>query len=77
MKLVGWWWNGRWGRMARRHIWLHTDGVVWRVEARQGDNDARVWGRNFDTEAEARQLVEAMMERTNAGEWNDLTSLRA
>jgi hypothetical protein len=38
MDLVGRWWNGRWGRLARRDVWLRRR-TVWEVEARQGEND--------------------------------------
>ena len=55
--------NGRvhsWGRLARRDIWLKLD-VTWRVEARQGDGDAKIWSRDYPTEAEARAAIAAMI----------------
>ncbi len=76
---VGWalegrWWNGKYGRIARRDLWLYTNGYVWRVDARQGDGDARVWSKQFTSEQEARQLTEDMMARADS-QWKDLTSL--
>jgi hypothetical protein len=43
--------------MARRDVWLKTDGTVWRVEARDGDGDSRVWGMNYPDETAARAVV--------------------
>jgi hypothetical protein len=71
------WWNGKWGQLARRDIWLKRD-QVWRVEARQGDGDSRVWSHEYPTEAEARAAVAEVMDRTGGpGEWKDLTRLSA
>jgi hypothetical protein len=36
MDLVGRWWNGQYGRLARRDTWLTSDGRTWHVRARQG-----------------------------------------
>ena len=33
------WWNGRWGRIARRDIYLRADGDRYVVEAREGGAD--------------------------------------
>jgi len=73
VELRGRWWNGRFGRLARRDIWLHTDGTAWRVEARAGDGDADKWRHEYADEDEARSVVAAMMERTGGrGAWRDL-----
>jgi len=71
MDQVARYWNGQFGRLARRDIWLKTDGVSWRVEARRGDGDASVWGRDYLTEAAARADMAALMERTH-DTWRDL-----
>jgi hypothetical protein len=72
---VGRWWNGRWGRLARRDIWLKQKHV-WRVEARTGDGDAHVWTHGYPTEAEARTVIRAMIDRNGGpGEWRDLHKL--
>jgi hypothetical protein len=39
--LIERWWNGRWGRLARRDIWLKRS-TTWRLEARQGDGDSDI-----------------------------------
>jgi hypothetical protein len=35
------WWNGKWGRLARRDVLLYEEGGVWWVEARQGGAEGR------------------------------------
>ncbi len=70
-RIVERWWNGNWGRLNQRRIWLSTDGETWRVEARQGDGDARVWSKDFVSELQARQLIREMKERAG-GEWKQL-----
>lgn len=72
--LVERWWNGLWGRLARRDMWLKTNGQLWAVQARKGDGDARVWTKVFDTEAEARQLAQEMRARSQVGVWTDITA---
>ena len=74
MGIVGRWWNGSFGRLTRRDIWLRTDGRTWRVEARGGDGDSPVWRRDHPDEASARAEIAAMMSRTGGPEaWRDLT----
>ena len=69
----GRWWNGRYGRLARRDVWLKSDGAAWRVEARDGDGDARVWGRNYPDETAARAMVAELLAR-GSDEWRDLSA---
>jgi hypothetical protein len=73
VELRGRWWNGRFGRLARRDIWLRSDGTTWRVEARAGDGDSRKWEHDYVDEHEARAVIAEMMDRTGgpAG-WRDL-----
>lgn len=74
MDLVQRLWNGRWGKLARRDIWLYTDGARWFLRARQGDGDSKVWTHDYTTEDEARTVVEGMIARTGGtGEWRDIT----
>lgn len=74
LELRGRWWNGRFGRLARRDLWLETDGDGhWKVRARQGDGDSRIWAHWHDDEAEARAEIAAMIERTGGpDEWRDI-----
>lgn len=40
--LVTWWWNGRWGRLARRDIKVFTNGQgLFQVEAWDGGAEGR------------------------------------
>jgi len=32
------WWNGTWGRLVRRDLYLYEDGNKWTVEARLGES---------------------------------------
>lgn len=73
VQLLGRWWNGRWGRLARHDIWLKAD-TVWRVEARRGDGDSKVWSHDYDTEASA--IIDAMIARTGGqDQWRDITDV--
>jgi len=72
-RVVASWWNGSFGRLAQRRIWLYTDGKVWRVQARHGDADARVWERDYTSEPDARAVIDAMLARTAAtNDWHEL-----
>ncbi|MEU7802579.1 hypothetical protein AB0B10_25300 [Micromonospora arborensis] len=72
MDVVGRWWNGSWGRIARRDIWLLLDGRRWCVRGRVGGDDGREVLHEFDDEQTARAMVSRMM-GTSAGAWRDLT----
>lgn len=71
------WFNGRWGRSARR-IWLRTIPGGFEVQARQGDSDQppRCW--HLPDEALARALVADLQQPDgddrNDG-WRDITDL--
>lgn len=71
--LVGRWWNGRWGRLARRDIWLH-ETTVWRVQRRRGDGDSdqvKEW--QFTSERAAREFVDRLIDTGGDG-WRDITT---
>lgn len=72
MKTVERWWNGQWGRLVRRDIWLKTDGTTWRVEARKGDGDSKVWGRDFGPDETAARTLVAEMKARGWTEWQQL-----
>lgn len=73
--LVGRWWNGKWGRLVRRDIWL-TRETAWLVRAREGDGETgRELHWRYSTEAEARAMVERLMQSSRPGEWRDLTEV--
>ncbi|GAA4565035.1 hypothetical protein GCM10023176_12220 [Micromonospora coerulea] len=72
MEVRGRWWNGSWGRMARRDIWLLADGRLWRVRGRLGGDGGQEVSYDFPDEPSARSMVGRMM-KTSAGTWRDLT----
>ena len=58
-------------RLARRDIWLLSDGRLWRVVGRLGgDGGQEVY--DFADEVSARSMVGRMM-KTSACAWRDLT----
>jgi hypothetical protein len=71
--LVRHWWNRRWGRMARRDVYIRTDGVAFRLELREGGTDsgrgARRW---FDELGPA--VEEAGRHMAPDQEWVDITA---
>lgn len=72
MEPLGRWWNGIWGRLARRDIWLGRQ-TRWQVRARQGDSETgreMVW--SFDNETDARAMVDRLMRAEGAGTWQEL-----
>jgi hypothetical protein len=72
-EVVGRWWNGRWGRLARRDVWLRR-AEAWRVEAREGDSDSgRTQRWTFDDEATAREFVQKLLAAGDG--WKDLTDI--
>lgn len=64
------WWNGIWGRLARRDVYLYVDGDQWLVEARTGGADGQSrWFEHDDPDAaldRARGLL------IGPGEWREL-----
>jgi hypothetical protein len=55
------WWNGRWGRIARRDIYVREDGGRWLVEHRVGGADGRSGWFECDDEEAALERVGALM----------------
>ncbi len=61
------WWNGRWGRLARRDVWLHHDAGRWWLEAQSGGQEGGpLWRSQPTTEPEARAELAAMLTRGDA-----------
>ncbi|WP_143728327.1 hypothetical protein [Micromonospora cremea] len=73
MEVHGRWWNRAWGSIARRDIWLVSDGRLWRVRGRLGGDGGREVFYDFPDEGSARAMVDRMM-KTSAGAWRDLTA---
>lgn len=74
MELLGKWWNGRYGRIARRDLWLYADNGRFVVQARVGDGEARVQEWPFACEPDARAQVDELI-RTGGDGWRELTAL--
>jgi hypothetical protein len=76
VELVQRWWNGRFGRLARRDVWLERD-TTWRVRARQGDGDSPIKTWTFDNRAQADALVHRLITAEPADGWKDITDVSA
>ena len=71
MELVQRWWNGRFGRLARRDIWLERE-VIWHVKARNGDGDSPIKAWAFSDHDDAQDLVQRLLAKGGDG-WRNLT----
>ncbi|MFF0654943.1 hypothetical protein [Micromonospora tulbaghiae] len=70
-ELVARWWNGTWGRLTRRDVWLARE-IRWHVVARAGDSETgKVLRWEFDTEDEARQMVRRLVQ-AEGGQWREM-----
>jgi hypothetical protein len=68
------WWNGKWGRLARRDVLLYLDDETqkWSVEAREGgvEGHSRWW--ELNCEPDALQLIDGLTEATVVDNWREL-----
>ncbi len=64
------WWNGTWGRLARRDIYLFEDAGSWMVEARHGGAEGRSRRYEFADEQAAMACVDGLL--TQPGDWREL-----
>jgi hypothetical protein len=58
---VSWWWNGKWGRLARRDVEIHHEPESWLVEARQGGPEGESKRFAAASEGEARHIADQLM----------------
>lgn len=70
-KIVRHWWNGNWGRLARRDVYIRTDGSTFELELREGGSDGRAWKRVYDELWQADE--EAGRHRDPAMHWRDIS----
>jgi len=65
------WWNSRWGRIARKDVYLRVDGDRWFVEAREGgaDGHSRWW--EVGDEDRALEIVEGLL--AGSSDWREIT----
>lgn len=61
MARVSWWWNGKWGRLARRDVEIHHQPESWSVEARQGGAEGQSKRFQAADEAEAKHIASQLM----------------
>ena len=64
------WWNGTWGRLARRDVYLFEDGGTWLVEGRDGGAEGRSKWYDFENEDSALDCVRGLM--VGPGDWREL-----
>jgi hypothetical protein len=64
------WWNGTWGRLARRDVYLYEDGGRWLVESRLGGAEGRSRWYEYDDEQAALECVRGLL--AGAGRWREL-----
>jgi hypothetical protein len=64
------WWNGNFGRLGRRDVYLRR-GTLWEVEAREGGAEGRSKVFRFDTEDEAMDFLNRCLE--GPGDWRQLS----
>jgi hypothetical protein len=55
------WWNGKWGRLARRDVLLYEDRGTWWVEAREGGTEGHSRWFEFAAEDAAMDCVRALV----------------
>jgi len=65
------WWNGRWGHLARRDIYLRVDSERITVDAREGgpDGASRTW--HPPTAEDTLQLLTSLMDDQDG--WRELS----
>ena len=64
------WWNGTWGRLVRRDLYLYEDGGRWIVEARLGGAEGRSRWFEYDDEDSALECVRGLL--TESNEWREI-----
>jgi hypothetical protein len=65
------WWNGTWGRLARRDVYLYVDGNTWFVEGREGGAEGRSRWYEFADEQTALDCVHGLL--AQPGEWREVS----
>ncbi|MER7276661.1 hypothetical protein ABT369_19680 [Dactylosporangium sp. NPDC000244] len=65
------WWNGSWGRLNRRDVYIRSDGDQFELELRLGGSEGRRWLRTYDTYQNA--VTEAEQHMTTDQRWTDVS----
>jgi hypothetical protein len=68
------WWNGKWGRLARRDVLLYHDDESGRlsVEAREGGADGDSLGWDLAREPDALELINSLTEDSSVDQRREL-----
>ena len=61
MARARWWWNGKWGRLARRDVIIHHEPEVWSAEAREGGEEGRTRRFPASDQGEAGAIAEKLI----------------
>jgi hypothetical protein len=64
------WWNGTWGRLVRRDLYVYEDAGRWLVEARLGGAEGRSRWFEYDSEDAALECVRGLF--TESDEWREI-----
>lgn len=80
--MVEHWWNGIWGRMARRDVWLYRhedvpegDPGAWELHVVNGWDWTRSW--RYRREGTARAYLRHLLGTNDLGEFKDITDRSA
>ena len=65
------WWNGKWGRIARKDVYLRVSGNQWHVERRAGGADGI--SQYFEYNGEEAALDAACALLSGPDEWRELS----
>jgi hypothetical protein len=68
------WWNGKWGRLARRDVFLNQDdttGHFW-VEAREGGADGTSIRQEYDCEPDAARYIARLTTNSAIDRWRQM-----
>lgn len=73
---VGRWWNGSWGRLNRRDVWLWKTSTGWKVELSVGSLESgERESEDFVDEADARAFVQTALDTVDE-QWRFLSGGR-
>ena len=65
------WWNGKWGRIARRDVFLRVSGDQWYVESRNGGADGVSHFFEYGSEDAALEEVRVLL--SGPDDWRELS----
>jgi hypothetical protein len=67
-----WWWNGRWGHLARRDVFVHLEDGNWSVQAREGGAEGRTAVWQFDDRDQAVAAAKNLMDKSGMDGWRSV-----